>query len=640
MNKKNFTARTLDDCLELASSKLKIPKDDLKYKVTEDINKFFKKKVTILVEVEETLKSNKSGKISVKNGQVIVKDPKTDGMPATINPIDGMKVLVDGSEINKRSKVNENSFIELVFEENIAERRMNISIVPNKMKAYVSIKYIPQNVYMIEDSEPTDNLDIKVRTKEQIFPKPYNLEEINEQLSSNGIKAGIIEENLCKLTLLEDMNNILIAQGKECIDNTDDVIEIKFHINNEKKFSEDKEGKIDYKSIGYIKAVKKGEILAIRHEGKEGKDGIDVLGNIVKHKKGKKKKLVGGAGCEFKDEYTVMSAIEGKPSCKNNIVSVYELHEVEKDVDLKTGNIEFKGDIVVYGNVREGMKVNAGHNLTVNKNVERAKLHSKRDMEILGNIINSTLNSGGEDIIKLNKLKKLKKIKTSLVELIGTVEHIKKFNLLGKKVNDGEIIKVLMENKFKHIGQISSEFIKLICIESNDEEKKMGDLIKKKLIGFAPLKIKNVLEFNELIEKIEHHIKLIDGSLAVPVDMKISYCQDSILESSGNIIITGKGEYVSKITSYGDVEFTNIKSLARGGFIKSKNNIKCKNVGSEGGVLTKLIVEAKGHIWVDTAYQNTRFIVGGKEHTLEVPSKDIHAYLDNEGTLVVDKFLL
>ena len=41
-----------------------------------------------------------------------------------------------------------------------------------------------------------------------------------------------------------------------------------------------------------------------------------------------------------------------------------------------------------------------------------------------------------------------------------------------------------------------------------------------------------------------------------------------------------------------------------------------------------------------TAYYNTKFIVGEKEYLLEEPSRNIHAYLDSDRELVVDKFKL
>ncbi|MCY6370438.1 flagellar assembly protein A [Clostridium ganghwense] len=644
MNKKVFSGKTLEACLELASSQLNISKEDIKYKIIEEKRGLFKRKITISIEFEEKKKEkkeNKNGSIRVENGIIIVKNPKEGGQPASIRNSNNITVMVDNVEVNGKKEVYEDSNIEVFFGENTAERRININLSPDKMKAFINIKYIPENIYVVQDSLEVFQLSPERKIAKQIYPEFYTEQEIKEQLNTSGIKFGIIEDNIAKSTKMEEVSNLLIAQGEEVIESIDDKIQINFSTEREtEQLEQDNKGRVDYKCIGHVKSVQKGEVLAVRHEGKNGKDGIDVKGTVKRHKVAKKIQLQVGEDCEFKDENTVVASMEGKPSVKGTLFSVHQVHEVKSDVDLKTGNIEFIGDVIIHGSVKEGMQVNAGHDLFINKHVESAKISSKSDMEVRGHVINSTLSSGGEDIIKLNKMKKLEKLNSALVELIKSVEQVKKLNLLGKNVHDGEIIKVLIENKFKHITGICNDYVKLIQGNANNEEIKLASVIKQKLMGFAPISIKHYSELNVLIELINENIQIFRGILAVPVDMKIGYCQDSTLKSSGNIIITGKGEYVSEIIAHESIEFTNPTSVARGGIIKAKNEIKCKKVGSEGGVSTKLIVEPGGNIWVGTAYQNTCFIIGGREYTLDSASKDIHAYLNSENELVVDKFVL
>ncbi|MBE6044680.1 MAG: DUF342 domain-containing protein [Clostridium thermopalmarium] len=641
LDRKVFTSKTLDECLRLAASELKIEKQNLNYKIIEKRQGVFRKRVTISVEVEEEKpKENINGSISIKDGKIVVKNPKEGGNPACINPNKEVKVFVNGEEIKNKVEVFESSKIEFFFDENTAERKLDINISPDKMKAYINIYYIPQNIYDIEDSEEVHELTPKLRLKEQIFPPIYTVEEIKEQLRLAGVKFGILESVLEGLTELKNVNNLLVAKGQEPLDATDDILDLKFDKNEDKKLVEDNRGRIDYKSIGYVNTVKKGQVLAVKIDGREGKDGIDVKGGVKRHKIAKRIKLKAGEGCEFKDENTIVASIEGKPSISGNVISVHKVHEVSKDVDIKTGNIDFTGDVIIYGNIKEGMEVRAGHNLIVNKNVEHAKLYSKGDMIVLGNVIGSNLNAGGGDIVKLSKLEVLESLNKNIYNLINTVDGIKKFNLLGKEVHDGEIIKVLIENKFKYIAKLCNDFIMKVAVNGNDEERSIVGKLKETLIGLSPLNIKNVLELDDLTKKIDKYINILQGSLSVPVNIKISYCQDSIITSSGNITITGKGEYVSRITANGSIEFQSYGSLARGGVIKAKDEIRCKSVGSEGGVCTKLIVEEKGHIWVDVAYQNTTFIIGKREYTLEVASKDIHAYLDKDKEIVVDKFVL
>lgn len=641
MNNQVFTGKTLDECLELASSQSNISKENIKYKIIEEKKGFFKKRISISVQFEKEVKENKNGSIRVEKGKIIVKNPKKGGRPAVISSHNEIRIIVDNTEVKDKKEVYEDSSIEVFFHENTAERRMNISLSSDNMKAFISIKYIPKNVYTLKDSLEVLELNVESDVIKQIYPKTYTVQEIKEELTTNGINFGIIEENIEKCTNMENIDNLLIAQGEEAVDATDDIIKIAFKTESEiKVLKEDNHGNIDYKCIGRVKTVEKGQVLAERYEGKQGKDGMDVKGVVKRHKSGKKINFQVGEGCELKDTNTLVATIEGKPSVKGQLFSVHQVHEVKSDVDIKTGNIEFIGNIIIGGSVKEGMEVNSGHDLFINENVECAKISSKGDLEIIGNIINSTASAGGEEVISLRKIKILEKINSALEELIKTIKHIKEHNLLGKKVHDGEIIKVLIENKFKYMTEFCDEYIKLVQGTADNEEEKLVSVIKQKLIGFAPLSINDFSELNILIKFIDANIQILSGTLTVPVDMKVSYCQDSNLTSSGKIIITGKGQYVSEIIAHESIEFINPTSVARGGIIKAKNEIKCKEVGSEGGVSTKLIVETQGNIWADIAYQNTCFVVGEKEYILETPSKDVHAYLNCKGEIVVDKFIL
>jgi len=641
MNKKIFTAKTLDECLDMATSQLKIKKEEIKYEIIECKKGLFNKKVSISVGIEGSIEENRNGTIKVKDGKIIVENPKEGGIPAFIKPFKKARVVVNQNEIKSKIEVLQDTIIEIIFESNRAERRLNISITQDNMEAYVSIKYIPENTYILKDTEESNELDIEIEVKEQVFPQAYTKTEILEQLTLSGIKYGIKEDVLVKLTEQQDFDNILVAEGIPAINGIDDKIEIKFsEKTNSKKLVEDEEGKVDYKSIGRVESSRKGDILVVRREGKEGKDGIDVKGIPKKHKVLKKVQLKAGEGCELRGENIAVALIEGKPSCKGNVISVHKLHVIDNDVDLKTGNIDFVGDVVIYGNVKEGMKVNAGHNLIIHQNVESAIVNAKGDLEVTGNIINSHVSAGGTDINKLNKVKNLEKLYSFISQLIITVDHIKKFSLLGKKVHDGEVVKVLIENKFKGIIPTGTHFMASVLKEDSDEEINLSNTIKEKLIGFAPLNIKTSDELRLLMNQIEEVKTKLSGELSEPVDIKMNYCQDSTINSSGNIIVVGKGEYVSHLTAYESIEFINPNSLVRGGVIKAGKDIKCKHVGSEGGVSTKLIVEASGNISVDVAYQNTCFRVGEREYVLECPSKNVHAYLNNEGELIVDKFIL
>ncbi|BDR81449.1 hypothetical protein N072000002_16300 [Clostridium tetani] len=663
--KTKFIGSSLEQCIGDACKLFDVEKDKLDYKIIKKKKGLFIKKVVIEAKpieekvegvikekeveeietynIEEKAKKENYGTVKIKNGELIVKNPKKDGKPANIvigEDSEYINVKVDGQEVVKRAEIYEHSTIEVSLYDQVASRKINISTSKDNIEAFASVYYEPEIIYELKDSEENNELILEKVSKYSKMPPKYTVEEIKEQLSKGGIICGIIEENLQNV-IEKSCDNVLIAKGVRPIHEKDDVIEYRFNVDErEKKLEEDAMGNVDFKSIGTVEAVKKGDILAIRHSSKPGRDGVDVKGKLLKHKLGKKIRIRSGNGCQLSGE-KIIASIEGKPYVKNNAFYVYRMYEVRSDVDLTTGNIEFIGDVLVYGNVKEGMEVNAGNSITINKNVERSKIEGKGNITIKGSILSSDILGGGQDVTKIKAIDNSKALINLLREIIESTKEVKRLDLYGKEKKDGEIIRILMERKYKTLPRTCLNIIRDITVCGKDQEEgKIILAVKNKLIGLAPLNIKNYRELEDIIKLLEERVVKLEKELTIPIDVIIDYCQDSNISSSGNVYITGKGEYISNIVSNNSIYFTSEKGLARGGQIKAKKEIRCKTVGSISGVTTKLIVGDKGEIWADIAYQNTVFKVGTKEYLLEMPSKDIHVYLDKNGDIIADKLLL
>ncbi|WP_446897259.1 flagellar assembly protein A [Clostridium sp. LBM24168] len=649
--KKVFHGSSLENCINDALSQLNIKKEELKYTVLENKRGFFKKKVIIEVEIDEAIANSKSsedmsettsennGTVKVEGGNIIVKDPKDGGSPAVIRKGENMTLVVDGTEIKNQAEVFVGNKIEVVFEENEPQRQLNIYTSDDKMEAYAEVIYSPRIIYGLKDEKEREKLTLHSNIVQKTDPPKYTQKDVKEELSKNNIIYGIIEENL-KEVIEGGNKRIVIAQGKKAVDGEDDYIETKFEVSS--SFKEDKVGNVDFKSIGLVNAMKKGEVVAVCHSGKKGENGSDITGKTIKCKNGNKISIKAGAGCSMKDDCTVVAAIDGKPSRKGNVFYVYQVHELNNDVDLKTGNICFMGDITVHGSIKEGMGIECGNNLVIDKDVERSVLSARGNIVVRGSIVASKICGGGEDVKKIKSLEHLKDFSNNMRDLVTAVNEIKMYNLFGQEKKDGEIIKILLENKFKNVVRLCINLISDLNFQSeseNHEEDDLVRLIRSKLMGIAPVNIESCTELNEIADCADSKIEELKNTLKLPVKVVIAYCQDSSIESSGDVIITSRGEYISNITANGSIEFLKERSVARGGYLKAKNEIKCRIVGSVAGVTTRIEVEDQGNIWADIAYHNTVFKVGVRELVLDSPSKNVHAYL-KDGNIVVDKFVL
>lgn len=644
---KIYNAETVDECLKKASNELKINIESINYKIIEEKKNLFRKSASISVEfTEQVVKPEDEvkvhGEAAVKAGKLVITNPKEGGRPAVLAPGFGINLFVKDEKVKVKAEVYEESEINYHFDETTAVRNLHIEINQDKMEAYISINYEPEIIYGLEDKESSRELLLEAKVVEKKYPPQYTKDEILQELSKKGIVYGIIAENVELCTGEKGIKRTLIAKGKPVINDEPDKVEYKFKINErDKEYIEDSQGRVDYKSIGAVEAVNAGDIIAILHPGSQGMDGMDIFGVVRKHKIAKRISLRTDSGCSMKDENTVVADIAGKPGVKGLVFSIYPLHQIPRDIDLTTGNIDFIGDICVQGSIREGMRVIAGNSLEIMGNMERAEAKSSGNLSVKGNIISSKLSAGGEDSNKLTQVQNLTAMEELLGELIKAVEEIKKFNILGYNVTDGEIVKKLLETKFKMHNVLYKKIVLTAAqIPYTAEDEKILRMIKCKITGLGPLTIKHYGELETIQEMLQRRRDELNDGISLPVNINIMYCQDSHVTSSGNIYVDGKGALVSTLVAQDSIYFTQGRSVTRGGILTAQKEIHCQVVGSDAGVSTRLCVKAKGHIYCEIAYQNTVFVIGTKEYVLEMPSKGIHVYINNDNELIADKLLL
>lgn len=640
---KKYTASTIQQCLEKASKELNVNIDKLNYEVLEEKNSFFKKRAEILVknikdeEVKKPLHRNedsKNGSARVENSKIIVTDPLEGGRPAILKSGEGIKLYVNGDEVNNSCEVFEKDNIECIIYEEEAKRILNIRVSPDEMTAFIDVQFTSYKKGKLKDSAQNNELTLRREVEEEKFPPCFKEGEVVRALKNKGIIFGLNEENIKATENKREISNLIVAEGVFPIDATDDTIENKFI--TKRKYKKDENGKVDYKSIGTIEAVNKGDIIAVKTCGKDGKDGMNIYGKKISHKAGKRIKFTAKKGCKIVDDKEVISEVKGKPVCFDNVYFVDKIYEVLDDVDLKIGNIKFDGQVWIKGGILEGMSVNAGAGVIVNKNVSGAKIIANDEIEIKGNVLYSQILGGRAKVIDHELKKFLREIGKLLQELIKVADQVDKLNLLGRKVNYGELIKILMENKFRRISRLSNEFIDFI--NKMEIQSEIGDIIKIKLIGHGPLSISNPEEIKELCDKIEVFLEENDMLENKTVDILLPYVQDSKISCSGSVYINGKGEYVSYINAGEKVVFGGLNSVARGGAIKAGDEIRCNIVGSTAGVVTILEVDKHGHIWAEKVYHNTKIKIGSYESIIEEPCRKVHGYIDKNGELTIDKF--
>ncbi len=207
-------------------------------------------------------------------------------------------------------------------------------------------------------------------------------EDVAIYLRANGVLAGIvyseIEKAIKEKTYLKD---IVVAKGKNMIESQNGYYEFLFSVGEIKHPTIRSDGSVDYQSMSVIQSVSPGDILAVYHPAVPGSSGLDVKNREIRCKPVKEQPALKGSGFEVSfDGNTYKATTEGRVEYDNFKLHVRDLYELRKDLDLVIGRIDFRGDVIVHGNVRTGTFIRATKSVTVEGSVESATIIAEGDV--------------------------------------------------------------------------------------------------------------------------------------------------------------------------------------------------------------------------------------------------------------------
>lgn len=210
----------------------------------------------------------------------------------------------------------------------------------------------------------------------------YSVEELTSFVKNKGVYGGIIFSALEEMT----QNNIYykeyeIAKGTLPTEGEDGYFELFFENDEERKPTIRSDGSVDYQSMSEIQCVSAGEKLIQYHPAIPGKNGVDVRGRALRTKPTKEFPLLKGSGFSYNDDKCIYTAAnDGKVEYDGKTLKITDVYEHRGDLDLVIGKIDFRGDVVVKGNVSAGTYIRATKSITIEGSVEAATLISGGDI--------------------------------------------------------------------------------------------------------------------------------------------------------------------------------------------------------------------------------------------------------------------
>lgn len=213
--------------------------------------------------------------------------------------------------------------------------------------------------------------------------EPITRNEFIADLNFKGIKYGIQDQEIDKFFKQRKYcEDIIVAVGKSPRHGVDAHIEYYFSTDVKARPTLKEDGSVDFFHLNTINHCQKGDVLAKLFPEDLGEPGKNVLGEPLKPRDVKKKKLKYGRNILLsEDKLTMTSEVDGHVTLVDDKVFVSDVLTVE-NVDNSTGDIEYEGSVQVSGNVCANFSVIAKGNIEVGGVVEGAYLQAGGDIII------------------------------------------------------------------------------------------------------------------------------------------------------------------------------------------------------------------------------------------------------------------
>ena len=227
-----------------------------------------------------------------------------------------------------------------------------------------------------------------------IFPPKHggddiSLEGVLALLRQKGIVYGINEAAIGNLLAAHAyFKKTPVAQGMLPVTGSSGYIKYHFDIIGRPDLREDQTGRIDFKEIGIIKSVHKGDLLAEIHPPVPGQYGYNVKGEPIPPRESPEARWKLGENVRLSEDKTkIYAEITGRPVVdRNNVVKVDDICHLEK-VDFSTGNVNFPGTIIVEGTIADDFHLETEGSIIIKKSIGRVFLKAGGDIILSGGVM-------------------------------------------------------------------------------------------------------------------------------------------------------------------------------------------------------------------------------------------------------------
>jgi uncharacterized protein (DUF342 family) len=270
--------------------------------------------------------------------------------------------------------------------------------------------------------------------------KAADLERVHATLAANGVVHGILEDELkrieASITAMTDPEKVyepveaVIAKGKPVVHGTDAYLEKYYEKKEEPKAAnpqqvENKNAQVNYRDLNVIENVEKGAVLAKKILLTKGEMGTTVTGRDIFPDEGKDMVIKPGSGVALDpaDPNTFISTETGQVVIKGETLSVLAIYEVNGDLTMKIGNIDFLGTVLIHGSINGEFKVKAGADVVIDGVLDGGEVVAGGNVTIKGGVIGAKTRVTAEGEINAKYIRNAYVESGSIISITDTSMH-------------------------------------------------------------------------------------------------------------------------------------------------------------------------------------------------------------------------
>ena len=219
--------------------------------------------------------------------------------------------------------------------------------------------------------------------------KYITLDQITEKIKTLKITHGISTKML-HLLIRKSKNSPpgtlyqgVIAKGDNPVHGTNAIFERLVETPSERILKPQKKenGQVDMRDLGELVTVSTGTAIMRKIPPQEGSPGMTIAGEPIKQLAGEDSTLNIGENTELdpNDENILLATVGGVPHEIENGMRVDDALLIN-NVDVGSGNVNFKGDVIIAGDICDGMEIKASGNITVAGFIESAHIECAGDL--------------------------------------------------------------------------------------------------------------------------------------------------------------------------------------------------------------------------------------------------------------------